>query len=202
MPPFLFRYTSLKTFQMFGARPAALGVRPSNRGFSDISSSRERGVTNFGHDALESKAKSTTPPSRPVTLLPMRRLVDFDATPLSTTQQPTCMSIFRQVRAERGSCRRNMAIDGSGGPFEHNIFMCGFFLVFLMLLFHAFAAKTGVFEGGKEEDYPLPCRARPATVLDIALVQRDRAGDFLLDSSKIIENDGLGGCSPWPFPFA
>ena len=156
---------------------------------------------NFGHDALESKAKSTTPPSRPVTLLPMRRLVDFDATPLSTTQQPTYMSIFRQVRAERGSHRRNMAIDGSGGPFEHKIFNVWFFpCVSHVVMLHAFAAKTGVFEAGKEEDCRLPCRVRPATALDVELVQRDHAGDFMLDSSKIVENDGLGGSSPWPFP--
>ena len=57
-----------------------------------------------------------------------------------------------------------------------------------------------MFEAGKEEDCRLPCRVRPATVLDTALVQRDHAGDFVLNTSKIVENDGLGGISPWPFP--
>ena len=57
-----------------------------------------------------------------------------------------------------------------------------------------------MFEGGKEEDCWPPCRVRPATVLDIELAQRDHAGDFTSDTSKIVENDGLGGISPWPFP--
>ena len=58
---------------------------------------------------------------------------------------------------------------------------------------------VGLREAKKDDLWPA-CRMRSITGLGIGLVLRDHVGDFILDTFKTVENDGLESRSPWPPP--